>query len=123
MSVDGEPGRSVTYGDLIGDKLLKAKVSGAVPLKPASQYTLVGTRVPRVDLPDKMAGKYVHMQHVRLPNMMHGRVVLPPAGQRAYGAGFKPLAVDESSIKHIATARVVRKGISSALSRSRNGTR
>lgn len=109
VSVDGEPGRSVTYGDLIGDKLLKAKVSGAVPLKPASQYTLVGTRVPRVDLPDKMAGKYVHMQHVRLPNMMHGRVVLP-RGQRAYGAGAKPLAVDESSIKHIATARVVRKG-------------
>jgi nicotinate dehydrogenase subunit B len=109
VSVDGEPGRSVKYGDLIGDKLLKAKVSGTAPLMPASQYTLVGNRVPRVDLPDKMAGKYVHMQHVRLANMMHGRVVLP-RGQRAFGAGAKPLAIDESSIEHIPTARVVRKG-------------
>ncbi len=109
VSIDGEPGRSVSYGDLIGGKLLKAKVAGTAPLRPASQYTLVGTRVPRVDLPDKMAGKYVHMQHVRLAGMLHGRVVLP-RGQRAYGAGAKPLAIDESSIKHIPTARVVRKG-------------
>jgi CO/xanthine dehydrogenase Mo-binding subunit len=109
VSIDGEPGRSVSYGDLIGGKLLKAKVAGTAPLRPASEYTLVGTRVPRVDLPDKMAGKYVHMQHVRLPGMLHGRVVLP-RGQRAYGAGAKPLAIDESSIKHIPTARVVRKG-------------
>jgi nicotinate dehydrogenase subunit B len=86
VSVDGEPGRSVKYGDLIGDNLLKTVVSGTAPLKPASQYTLVGTRVPRVDLPDKMAGKYLHIQHVRLANMLHGRVVLP-RGQRAYGAG------------------------------------
>ncbi|MFZ3351333.1 MAG: molybdopterin cofactor-binding domain-containing protein [Xanthobacteraceae bacterium] len=109
VSIDGEPGRSVSYGDLIGGKLLKAKVAGTAPLRPASQYTLVGTRVPRVDLPDKMAGKYVHMQHVRLAGMLHGRVVLP-RGQRAYGAGAKPLAIDESSIKLIPTARVVRKG-------------
>ena len=109
VSIDGEPGRSVSYGDLIGGKLLKAKVAGTAPLRPANQYTLVGTRVPRVDLPDKMAGKYVHMQHVRLAGMLHGRVVLP-RGQRAYGAGAKPLAIDESSIKHIPTARVVRKG-------------
>jgi CO/xanthine dehydrogenase Mo-binding subunit len=109
VSIDGEPGRSVSYGDLIGGKLLKAKVAGTAPLRPASQYTLVGTRVPRVDLPDKMAGKYVHMQHVRLAGMLHGRVVLP-RGQRAFGAGAKPLAIDESSIKLIPTARVVRKG-------------
>ena len=109
VSIDGEPGRSVSYGDLIGGKLLKAKVAGTAPLRPANQYTLVGTRVPRVDLPDKMAGKYVHMQHVRLAGMLHGRVVLP-RGQRAYGAGAKPLAIDESSIKLIPTARVVRKG-------------
>jgi nicotinate dehydrogenase subunit B len=109
VSVDGEPGRSVSYGDLIGGKLLKAKVAGTAPLRPANQYSLVGTRVPRVDLPDKMAGKYVHMQHVRLAGMLHGRVVLP-RGQRAYGAGAKPLTIDESSIEHIPTARVVRKG-------------
>src|SRR5262249_53166741 len=49
-----------------------------------------------------------HMQHVRVPNMLHGRVVRP-RGQGAYGTGAKPLAVDEASIRHI-PARVVRKG-------------
>src|SRR5258705_6570407 len=41
--------------------------------------------------------------------MLHGRVVLP-RGQRAFGSGAKAVSVDEDSIKHIPTARVVRKG-------------
>src|SRR5256886_16646675 len=48
------------------------------------------------------------MQHMRLSGMLHGRVVRP-RGQRAYGAGAKPLQIDESSIKDI-PARIVRKG-------------
>ena len=84
---------------------VQVKFTGTAPLKPPSRYTLVGTRVPRVDLPDKVGGKYMHMQHVRVPDMLHGRVVLP-RGQRAYGAGAKPLAIDESSIKaHSGRAR------------------
>ena len=63
----------------------------------------------RVDIPDKVAGKYELVHHLRVPNMLHGRVVLP-RGQRAFGAGAKPVSVDESSIKDITTARVVRKG-------------
>jgi len=110
VSVDGEDGpRRVTYGELLGDKRSTSKISGTAPQKPVSHYKLVGTNVPRVDIPDKVAGKYVHIQHVRVPNMLHGRVVLP-RGQRAFGSGARPLAVDENSIKHIAGARVVRKG-------------
>jgi hypothetical protein len=48
------------------------------------------------------------MQHVRVAGMLHGRVVRP-RGQRAYGAGAKPLYIDEASIAGIA-ARVVRRG-------------
>jgi nicotinate dehydrogenase subunit B len=110
VSVDGETNsRSVKYGDLLGDKPFNLKFTGTAPQKPPNRYTLVGTSVPRVDIPDKIAGKYVHMQHLRVPNMLHGRVVLP-RGQRAYGAGAKPASIDESSIKDIAGARVVRKG-------------
>src|SRR4029077_7047838 len=39
----------------------------------------------------------------------HGRIVRP-RGQGAYGTGAKPLSIDESSIKNIPTARLVRKG-------------
>ena len=65
VSIDGEPGRSVTYGELIGDKAFEVKFTGTAPQKPIGRYKLVGTRVPRLDIPDKVAGKYTHMQHVR----------------------------------------------------------
>jgi len=109
VSIDGEPDRSVTYGELIGDKPLDMKFTGTAPQKPVSRYKLVGTRVPRLDIPDKVAAKYTHMQHVRVAGMLHGRVVRP-RGQRGYGAGAKPVAIDGTSIAGIAGARVVRRG-------------
>jgi nicotinate dehydrogenase subunit B len=108
VSIDGEPSRSVTYGELVGDKPLHIKFTGTAPQKPAGRYKLVGTRVPRIDIPDKVAGKYTHMQHVRVAGMLHGRVVRP-RGQRAYGTGAKPLQIDEASIAGT-PARVVRRG-------------
>ncbi len=109
ISIDGEPSRAVTFGELLGDKPFNIKFTGTAPRKQASQYKLVGTRVPRVDIPDKVAGKYTHMQHVRVANMLHGRVVRP-RGQRAYGSGAKIASLDESSIASIPGARVVRRG-------------
>ena len=109
VSIDGHPTRSVTYGALLGDKPFNVKFTGTAPQKPINRYKLVGTRVPRVDIPAKASGTYVHMQHVRVPDMLHGRIVRPP-GQGAYGAGAKPASIDESSIADIPTARVVRKG-------------
>jgi CO/xanthine dehydrogenase Mo-binding subunit len=110
VSVEGETGyRSVKYGDLLGDKPFNVKFTGTAPQKPPSRYKLVGTRVPRVDLPEKMSGNYVHMQHVRVPNMLHGRVVLP-RGQRTFGDRPQAASIDESSINDIPGARVVRKG-------------
>jgi len=110
VSIEGETsGRSVKYGDLLGDKPFGIKFTGTAPQKPPSRYKLVGTRALRIDIADKVTGRQMHMQHVRVPGMLHGRVVLP-RGQRAYGAGAKALSIDESSIKDIPTARVVRKG-------------
>jgi CO/xanthine dehydrogenase Mo-binding subunit len=109
VAIDGHPTQSITYGELLGDKPFNIKFTGTAPQKPINRYKLVGTRVPRVDIADKASGKYVHMQHVRVPDMLHGRVVRP-RGQRAYGAGAKPLSIDESSIASIPGARVVRKG-------------
>ena len=110
VSVKGENGfRSVTYGELLGDKPFNVKFTGTAPLKPTSRYAIVGASPPRVDIPAKAAGKYEHIQHVRLPEMLHGRVVLP-RGQGAFSAGARVKDFDESSIKHIPGVRVVRKG-------------
>jgi nicotinate dehydrogenase subunit B len=109
VTVDGVPGRAVTYGDLIGNRQFNVRITGKAPQKPVARYGLVTTRVPRVDIPDKVSGKYVYMQHVRVPNMLHGRIVRP-RGQGAYGDGAKVISIDTSSINDIPGARVVRRG-------------
>jgi nicotinate dehydrogenase subunit B len=102
-------GKSVAYGELVGGKLFNATFTGKAPLKPVSDYRVVTTRVARVDIPDKISGKYTYMQNVRVPGMLHGRIVRP-RGQGAWGTGAKPLSIDEKSIKSIPGARIVRRG-------------
>jgi CO/xanthine dehydrogenase Mo-binding subunit len=109
VSVSGEPSRSVTYGELIGDRHFNLAFTGTAPLKPVSDYKLVGLPLSRRDIPEKVRGTYAYMQHARVPGMLHGRVVRP-RGQSAYGTGAKILNVDESSISGIQGARVVRRG-------------
>lgn len=109
VSIAGTPNRSVSYGDLLGGKSFNLTVSGSAPTKASRDYKLVGTSVPRNDIPGKVRGNYVYMQQVRVPGMLHGRVVRP-RGQSAYGSGAKVVNVDENSIKDIAGAKVVRRG-------------
>jgi len=109
VSVMDSPQRRVTYGELVGDKPFGIPFTGTAPVKQSGQYKLVGTKVPRRDMPDKVTGQYTYLQHVRVPGMLHARVVRP-RGQRAYGAGAKVLAVDAGSIRNIAGARLIRRG-------------
>jgi nicotinate dehydrogenase subunit B len=108
VSVDGNPKQSVTYGALLGDKQFNLPFTGTAPVKAPRDYKLVGTSIPRKEIPDKVSGKYVHMHNVRVAGMLHGRVVRP-RGQLAYGAGAKVLSVDEKSIANIPGAKVVRR--------------
>jgi nicotinate dehydrogenase subunit B len=109
VSVKGDPAKRVTYGELIGGKQFGIPFTGKAPVKSPDQYRIVGTNVRRRDTPDKVAARYTYIQYVRLPGMLHARVVRP-RGQRAYGAGAKVLAVDESSIRNIPGAQVLRRG-------------
>jgi CO/xanthine dehydrogenase Mo-binding subunit len=102
-------GKRVTYGELIGDKRFNLAFSGTAPVKSAAQYKVVGQSLSRKDTAAKVNGSYTYLQHVRIPGMLHARVVRP-RGQRAYGAGAKIVRVNEDSIKSIPDARVLRKG-------------
>ena len=108
VSVTGTPQRSVTYGALLGDTRFNVEVTGSAPTKAARDYRLVGTSQPRQEMPDKVSGRYVYMQHVRVPGMLHGRVVRP-SGQSAFGVTPKATRIDEASIRGI-PARIVRRG-------------
>jgi len=105
VSVVGAPQRRVSYGDLIGDNRFNLKINEKIKTKPPSDYKIVGTAVPRIDFPEKITGSFEYVQNVRLPGMLHGRVVRPPAH------GATALEVDEQSVAKIpGLVKVVRKG-------------
>jgi CO/xanthine dehydrogenase Mo-binding subunit len=99
--------KRVSYGELIGGKSFALKLDHAKPAaaKNPKDYTLVGKPVPRVDIPDKVTGRFTYMQDFRVPGMLHGRVIRPAA----IGATLEN--VDETSIKDVAgVVKVVREG-------------
>jgi nicotinate dehydrogenase subunit B len=98
--VGGGPG--VGFDALVGDRRLSVKVDPKAPLRDPRGYTVVGEPAPRPDMPAKCTGRHVYAQDFSLPNMLHGRVIRPPA------IGARLLAVDESSIAGIPGVRLVR---------------
>lgn len=84
---------NVSYGKLIGGKKINLTLNTrAVPKNPAT-YTVLGKSVPRYDVPPKATGEFEYVHNVRLPAMIHGKVVRPPA------VGAKVVSVDESSVR------------------------
>ena len=81
----------------------------ATPLKPASEHRLIGTDAPRTDIPAKATGELIFVHDMRVPGMLHGRVVRPPYAGADHGEfiGNTLLAVDESSIAHLSGIRKV----------------
>src|SRR5271169_4180314 len=95
--------RSVSYGELIGDEIIRLELADEVQVKAVDAYSIVGQSVPRVDLPAKATGEPVFVHDVRVPGMLHGRVVRPPYAGVDAGAfvGTSLVEVDESSVRDI----------------------
>ena len=95
--------RSLSYGELIAGDTIRLELADDVSVKAIEAYKIVGQSTPRVDLPAKATGELVYVHDVRLPGMLHGRVVRPPyAGVDAGDfVGTSLIAVDESSVKDI----------------------
>ena len=105
ISVKLDASRRTTFGSLIGGGRFERKVSANPAVKPAASYKVVGQSVPRAEIPAKMFGTHVFVHDVRLPGMLHGRVVRPPR------AGATLVSIDESSAAKLpGVIRVVRKG-------------
>jgi CO/xanthine dehydrogenase Mo-binding subunit len=107
--------KSITYAQLIGGKRFREQVEWnkrvgnfmdikvqAIPKTPA-EYKVVGKSFERRDVAWKVFGTGDFVTDVRVPGMLHGRVIRPPR------AACKVRAVDETSIKGIRGARVVRE--------------
>jgi nicotinate dehydrogenase subunit B len=84
---------TATYWELSGSVDLARDARGDAAPKPASALTVVGKRVPRIDLPDKVGGGAVYVHDLELPGMLFGRVLRPPS-YRAALESFDPATVE-----------------------------
>ncbi|WP_353717326.1 molybdopterin cofactor-binding domain-containing protein [Dyadobacter sp. 676] len=97
--------QKTAYRDLIKGKQLEAEVTGNAPLKKPSEFRLIGKPVTRLDIAQIAAAKPYYIQDMRLPGMVHARVLRPPA----YSA--KLLSVPEEEVMKLPhVTRVVRNG-------------
>ncbi len=100
-----DPASAISYGDLVGAGRFERTVTGNAPTRDPSTYAVVGQPVPRVDLPAKVFGRPAYLQDLRLPGMLHGRVVRPPT----VGATLQD--VDLASVQDLpGFVRIVRNG-------------
>src|SRR5688572_24207645 len=106
VSVAGDTSKKVSYGQLIGGKKFNTKITASgtgwdmkvapeVKAKDPKQYKIVGQSIQRVELPAKVTGEHDYIHDVRIPGMLHGRVVRPPV------INTEPVSIDHESVKGI----------------------
>jgi nicotinate dehydrogenase subunit B len=95
-------GTGVSFANLIAGKQFDLKLDPKAPLKDPARYTIVGKPLRRPDVPAKCFGTHLYMQDFAMPNMLHARVIRPAA------VGAKLVSIDESSVKDIPGAKIVR---------------
>jgi CO/xanthine dehydrogenase Mo-binding subunit len=108
-------GKTVSYGQLVGGKALNLSIPvtgdatsflgltvlGNPPTKPMGQYNVVGQSIPMRTIPPIVSGQATYVGDVRLPGMLHARVVHPP------GLGSKLISVGKLDKKQFPKTQVV----------------
>jgi CO/xanthine dehydrogenase Mo-binding subunit len=107
-----DPGRRVSYAELVSGENLDAAIAWRglaqqltvkveAPLKKPSEYKIIGKPMPRRDIAGKVFGTLQQCSDLRLPEMVHARMIRPTV------AGAVPVTVDEKSIADIPGTQVV----------------
>src|SRR5579863_1602234 len=108
-----DAGNKIGYAELIGGRYFNVHLAwngkygnplyapGKAQPKDPKDFTIVGQPIPRDDIAPKVFAQADFVTDVKVPGMVHGRMIRPRI------AGAVPIAVDESSIKDIPSARVV----------------
>ncbi len=97
------PTQQADIGDWVREQRTTLMLANSTPTKSPDDYRLVGTSLPRVDLLDKATGALTFVHDMRLPGMLHGRVVRPPYAGADSGdfIGNTLERVEAESIAHI----------------------
>jgi CO/xanthine dehydrogenase Mo-binding subunit len=104
-AVIASDGQRFAYGELVAADMLHLEAQPKSKLKDPATFKVMGQSVPRVDIPAKVTGGAAYVQDMRLPGMVHARVVRPPS----YGAQLTEC--DASAIEKLpGVIKVVRDG-------------
>ena len=68
-------GQRFGYGDLVAGDMLHVQAQPSSKLKDPSTFKVMGQPVQRVDIPAKVTGGAAYVQDMRLPGMVHARIV------------------------------------------------
>jgi nicotinate dehydrogenase subunit B len=99
-----KPSVKVAYGSLAKGKTIERHLEKKPPLKEASKFMVCGKPLPRADFHDKVTGKAQFSGDIRLPKMLFGKVLRPPA----HGAKLK--TADLTAAKAVKDAIVLQDG-------------
>ncbi|HYU45752.1 MAG TPA: molybdopterin cofactor-binding domain-containing protein [Terriglobales bacterium] len=104
-AVDGEVRdpqgkRSLDYAALVKGQQLTQSVPADIPLALATDSTVAGQSPPKVDGRDFVTGNHLYPSDVKLPDMLHGKVLRPPS----FGATL--LSVDSHQAQQLAVTVV-----------------
>jgi len=98
-------GRSAGYGEIVASESLHVDAKPTSTLRDPSTRTVIGKPLPRVDIPAKVTGGAAYVHDLRLPGMLHARLLRPPA-YRARLRTLEPAAVERMP----GVVKVVRDG-------------
>ena len=113
MHAKADAAKKVSYAELIGGRYFNVQLDwnkeigrslyapGKAKPKDPKDHTIVGKPIARSDIAPKVYAQEDFCTDVKLPGMVHGRMIRPPV------AGATPVKVDESSVAGIPGARVV----------------
>ncbi|MGY2798869.1 nicotinate dehydrogenase subunit B [Ewingella americana] len=101
--VEAHPAKRLSYAQLAEGQDLNLPLDTSVQLKSVKESQYVGKPVARVDIPAKVTGQLTYVHDMRLPAMLHGRVVRPPYAGADSSAplGDSLISVDKASIAHL----------------------
>ena len=93
----------LTYGELVRGAQVFLQLDTQIPLKDRREHRVIGKSIDRVDIPGKARGELTFVHDMRMPGMLHGRVIRPPYAGADHGdfMGNTLESVDQLSISHI----------------------
>jgi isoquinoline 1-oxidoreductase len=99
-----KPSNRVPYAELAKGQKIARQVSEKAIVKSAADFKIIGKPVTRRDALEKVTGKAKYTGDVQFPDLLHARILRPPAH------GAKLISVDTTPAQQVDGVQIIREG-------------